>query len=293
MTALVTTAGAALFSALQSGTAPAATYGTLLFGSANDEPTATDITSDVGERVPVTATATVARDNRDVRNTGRGANTWTWAFEFSAPSTPWVASNVALGVNPLTTGGDLAIHSRQVVSADPYRTLLVWVNLSGTSAATVVDGYDDDPVQAARLRGNGSRADVLHGGPGSSTLRPGHVNASVRPGEPASLRGRLYGDDLQPLTPSDVRFATRKVESYVPDSGKWVAVEKSTVDDCMLSRARGELSALFPYRGGFNFQAVLESNFTLDGLDKRVTYELNLFDGTSRTLYHDVRVSGR
>jgi len=290
-TALTTAAGTALYNSLISGTVPDPIFGTLLLGRGNDTPLPADKVSSIDKRIPIQLTASPVRNHPDVRNPGRGADVFTWAFDISAPSTPWLATNVALGQNSLETDKPLAIHASDDILGDPYRRVLVWLNL-GNGSSTVYHLHVTDPAQAAKLRSSGARADVLFGGPGSQVLRVGEVNSTVRAGESASLRGRLYGEDGLALRPSDVQRVTRHLEEYEGGSNRWVSKGTRILDNCLLGQTSAESSALFPYRGGFNFSATLPGRETVDGVNKRLTYKLQLSDGNLRVIRQTVRVLG-
>ena len=290
--ALRTPAGQTLFNELQSGSVLSQLYTTLIVGQGLNTPASANTTASVTDRLPFQVTASPVQDAADSRNPGRGENVWTWAFEIAAPSTPWVASNFALASTPLVTATALAAHARTTIAADPYRRLLVWFNI-GATGATLFHLHVTDPVEAAKLRSTGARADVLFGGAGSKSMRVGEVYSEVRQGESVPLRGRLYGEDGQPLIAADVRRIERKVSRYQPKTNEWTKGAFRLMAGCMLTRSTQESSALFPYQGGYNFDTSLEGRETDDGADLQVSYRLHLCDGNEKVLTQTVRVHPR
>lgn len=288
MTVQLTTAGATHWTELQAGGALTNAFGALIFGRGNDVPAADDDETDLARQVALsfTPTAQPVLGDTDTRNTGRGPAIYTYAFTIPPQSTPLVLSNVALAVNPPTCSGPLAIHAAEDVWSEPYRRTLIWLNL-GQAAATLFTTFETDPVTAARIRGAGARADVLYGGPGSQVLRVGEVRGKIRRGDSATLTARLYGEDEQPLTDSDVVSVKQFVERYSGSS--WEPYRTIVLSGTITSDLA--LSAAFPYRGGFNFQGRLNGYDTKDGLDRRVTYRIQLADGNTRELVHWVRVA--
>ena len=288
--ALTTQTGEDLYATLIGGGTPTPFYGTLILGRGNDEPTAGDRTTSINKRVPIGPTASPVLDDGDSRNPGRGAGVFTWTFDISAPSTPWLATNVALATNPLVDNEELAVHAADDVLGDPYRRVIVWVNL-GNSESTIYHLNVVDPVQAAKLRSTGARSDVLYGGQGSTTLRIGEVYSEALAGESVPLRGRLYGEDGQAIIPGDVKRVTRRISVYDAGRNQWVATGTKAVDRCVFRLANSESSAVFPYRGGFNFSASTPGRETLAGKQLKVVYRLELCDGVAKVLTQPARGS--
>ena len=291
MTTLLTTDGALHWAQLDAGGSLSRTYGTLLFGRGNDEPLDGDTVGDVNDIIALTPQSSPVRGDTNPLNTGRGVDVYTWTFNVPPQNEPWVASNVALATNNAVLSDPLAVHALQTVWSEPYRALVVFVNI-GQSSATVVSAYQEDSVEAARLRSTGARADILFGGRGSQNLKVGQVYSQVSRGESVPIRGQIYNEVGQRLTADQVISVKRAVFSYNGATDQYSALATQVLDDCMVDCTRTESSALFPYRGGFNFKATLPGKFTRDGLDKLVRYELDLEDGNVRVLTQMVRVQG-
>lgn len=291
MTTILTTAGELLFADLEAGNVPDPDFGVLLFGRGNDTPADGDTVDDVSQLLLTSSSSQPLKGDTDVRNQGRGAGIWTWAFEVPPQPQPWVASNVAMAPIGATGTDELAVHALTTVWSEPYRSLIVWVNVSETEAV-ISSAYQEDAVEAARLRSVGARADILFGGFGSQVLKIGEVYSQVRAGESVTLRGQIYSDSGLRLTVDQVRHVTQTLWEVSDDGETFVQVFKRHMSDCMVERTTNEASALFPYRGGFNFYGSLPGRYTRNGRDKRVVYELLLTDGNTRVLRQNVRVHG-
>ena len=291
MTTILTTAGSTHYTELQAGGALTNTYGTLLFGRGNDAPVDGDTVAEVSDIIVLTPQASPVLGDIDVQNSGRGADIYTWTFNIPPQTEPWVASNVALATNGAALADPLAVHALQTIWSEPYRALKVFINI-GASAATVVSAYQEDAIEAARLRSTGARADILFGGSGSQNLKVGQVYTQVRAGESVPLRGQLYSESGLRLTADQILGVRRVVEEYVPGSDSFKVQMTQLLDDCYVELSTNESSALFPYRGGFNFKATLPGQFTRSGQDKRIKYEIQLSDGNTRVLEQLVRVQG-
>lgn len=292
MTVLRTDAGATHYTQLVAqetgGAAPTQTFNTLMLGQGNVVPTVSDV-SPLASAITVSAlTVLPVSDDTDPRNTGSGAAVYTWAFRVPGGATPVVASNVALGTTATTA---LAIHADEVVWTEPYRDTLIWLNLNSTGA-TLVTAFENNPVQAARLRATGSRADILHGGPGSQVMRPGYVYSTVYAGESVPLRARLYGQDDLELRSSDVKSVTVDIFKYDASRDVWVKESRRALSRCLIEVESQALSALFPYRGGFNFEYIHAGTLVRDGISRKLVYTILLCDASIRKITQEVRVRG-
>lgn len=290
MTTILTTAGSTHYTELQAGGALTNTYGTLLFGRGNDAPVDGDTVAEVSDIIVLTPQSSPVLGDTDIQNSGRAADIYTWTFNVPPQAEPWVASNVALATNNAALADPLAVHALQTIWSEPYRALKVFINI-GASAATVVSAYQEDAIEAARLRSTGARADILFGGFGSQVMKVGQVYTKVRAGESVPLRGQLYSESGLRLTADQIVAVKRTVEEYVPGKDLFTVQMTQLLDDCFVESSLNEASALFPYRGGFNFKAVLPGQYTRNGQDKRITYEIQLSDRNTRVIEQFVEVS--
>lgn len=288
--ATLTTAGATLWTELEAGGALTTTYGTLLLGRGNEVPADDDTNATVTDRADVLPAVTPVKGSTDARNPGRGAAVWTYAYEVPATADYWVASNVGLADTPLTETGDLAVHGRLTLAADPYRRLLVWVNV-GEAAATVHTALVEDAVASAALRTAGSRSDLILPSSRGLTLRQGESRETCRAGESVPFRARVHLDSGSVALASEIEAVRQGIESYDGDRGQYVSVGARNVTDGICST--GNVPDQQGVRGGINFETKLGRQYTRDGADKRVTYSFRFFDGSETALVQYVRVTGR
>jgi len=284
MTTVLTTAGGAEWTALEAGTA--SSYETLVLGRGNDTPGSSDTVADITSQLKVVSGDAPVKNDPDARNPGRGAAVWTFTFRIPAMAVPIVASNLGLAPGSPESADDLAVSSQTTVWTDPYRVLLVYVNV-GASAATVYTAYDVDPRSQAALRSYGARADVIIPGRGGQVMRIGQSHERIYAGEPVPFRARLYDDDGALVTPSQIASVEQTLETWLADRGSWDQIRRRQVQEAVCA-PRGD--ARYGTRGSYNVDTRLDGRFTRDGDDKRVQYKVTFNDGTVRIFEQVVRV---
>lgn len=241
MTAILTTLGAAHVTQRNQGAFTTNAFNGLVFDQSNATPGSADTLAVLTQRlgfVVRVAEGYPKKNDTDGRNSGRGADSWTWRFERQAGE-PFVASNVAVtnySGGALVEGAPLAIHAKQTIAQRFDERLIVWLNVSPSNQVTVFTATEfahQNRVQ--RVVGFTANTRAVQSAPGGSVVDTATVHTRVAPGQSVWTAAMVLGRDGFPLLPTDVVDFTLTEERFVASSGDWEPFVTDTDVDCARS----------------------------------------------------------
>lgn len=268
-------------------------FDALELGKGNDDATALDARDDVDNAdklappglVQVLAGYPVLGDE-DVRNPGRAADRWTWAFRLSGvqhgplvASTGWItnyASGAPLAAEPVGFAWDdiLQLRSDEVVT--------VFVNAKTGSAATVYYVAEEVTSETATAATYAQRFPLAATYPRGVRSGPTRIRFEAVEGAPVYLMALALGEFGHPVTREEVEFIRPRVYVENERTGRWdelgldasYAVEESVSDTPIVTDLR------WPYTRGYNIGLWVDLERVAPG--RRAVIELEI--RTSRGL---------
>jgi len=288
MTIELTIAGAAHLLDLQGGVTPdpSRIFDGLIFGKGNTEPTDMDTVDSVdkfaGVVLPVES-GYPKKDELDVRNSGRGVETWTWKFVREAVGS-LLASNVAVtnysGGDALIGTDPLMVHAHQDVAQRLDERLIIWVNAQTGYDPTIVTATEPSlQNRTVRVESYTARTRAMQTWPVGSVVDNSESRCRPQPGQHIATLADIPGVDGRGLTPNDVTRFTFTASKYDAASGEYVVLEKDNLN-CFKHTTAAPVIGDPRWRttGGYNaFHTWHQPKGTKEGTF-RLSYEMVLCD---------------
>ena len=296
---VLTNAGAAHVTELNQGAFLTNAFNGLIFDKSNADPAVTDTVAVLGQRI-LDFSLRVSDgypklDDNDDRNTGRGADVWTWKFVREAGE-PFVASNVALtnySGGSIATTDPLAIHGKLTLGQKYDERLIVWVNSRANGVPEIVTATEEAlENRVQRVVGFVANVRATQSTPGGSVIDAHTVRTTVEPEQAVWTAASVLGRAARTLTHTDIVDFTLRVERLVASSGLWETFSPEEDIDCTCSVFSAEQRGdpRWEAQGGYNAAHTWRTEVPRDEGTFRLTYKMTLCDDDVRVWRNIVEV---
>lgn len=296
MTAVITNPeGTTHLLALATGTAPPNAFDALELGQGLNTPTIADTRASLTSKIPGSliqvANGYPIANDQDIRNSGRGANVFTWKFVYPEGALQILCSNLIV---TNYQGGAPGASEPVMVSANetfvkrPDQVLTVFVNAANLGGATVVGWIEDGQPLVEQMQTWRQQSIALSGSPGAQPVTNGVVQSRLNEGEQAWTAARLLNSLGGVMTRDDVVSVTLRAMKRDGQREWATAVHIPLNVDEVFTFAPIRNDPRWRGSQGYNFAHAWVSGDNWGSRRTRLEYSLLLSTGDRRTIAHEI-----
>jgi hypothetical protein len=295
MTALLTTVGATHIGQLVAGTATTHAFDALELGHAagvapdvGDD--RSDLTTKIGGSLIQVASGYPVLGDSNIRNDGRGATIYTWAFVYPEGAQIIASNAIVTNYDAGAPSGTEAVmvHAAESLVKRGDQILTVFVNVSQALAATLVAHVEDGAPLVEQVATWRSQSIALSGAPGATPVSNGVVQSKLNEGEQAWLGARMLGPEGGVLTRDDVS-SIRLTALKRDREREWTVALEAALDVFgTMPAAPTRTDPRWRGSAGYTFAHAWLPPSGWGSRRTRLEYAFTLLDGTTRTLVHEI-----